>query len=57
VVDGKIVVRDLVDLTISVDHRLVDGGPIARFSCDLRSLIEAGGLIAAPSEREAAGSL
>ncbi len=50
VVDGQIVVRELVDLTIAVDHRIVDGGPIARFSCDLRSMIEAGGLMAAPSE-------
>jgi len=40
IVDGEIVARDVVDLTITVDHRLVDGGPAARFGSELRWLVE-----------------
>lgn len=40
VVDGEIVVRRTLDLTISVDHRIVDGGPVARFAADLQRIIE-----------------
>ena len=39
-VAGAIEVRDILDLTISVDHNLVDGGPAARFTAELRDLIE-----------------
>ena len=31
VLDDKIVPRDILNLTISVDHDIVDGGPLARF--------------------------
>lgn len=44
VVDGQIVVRDVLDLTITVDHEVVDGAPAARFGADLRRMIEAGEL-------------
>jgi hypothetical protein len=33
-------VRDVLDLTVSVDHNVVDGAPAARFVADLRSAIE-----------------
>jgi pyruvate/2-oxoglutarate dehydrogenase complex dihydrolipoamide acyltransferase (E2) component len=40
VVDGQIEVRDILDLTVTVDHNIVDGAPAARFGADLRRLIE-----------------
>jgi pyruvate/2-oxoglutarate dehydrogenase complex dihydrolipoamide acyltransferase (E2) component len=40
--DGAISARDLLDLTVTVDHRVVDGAPAARFAADLRRLLETG---------------
>lgn len=40
VVDGEIVARLVVDLTVSVDHAIVDGAPAARFAATLTDLIE-----------------
>lgn len=40
VVDGQIVARLVVDLTVSVDHAIVDGAPAARFAATLVELIE-----------------
>ena len=37
VVDGRIEIREYLDLTISVDHDIVDGAPAARF---VRALVE-----------------
>lgn len=45
VVDGEIVVRRLLDVTVSVDHRIVDGAPAARFAADLRRLLESGDVL------------
>jgi len=42
VVDGQIVVRDYLHVTISIDHDVVDGAPMARFGNDLMTLIEQG---------------
>jgi hypothetical protein len=42
VVDGRVEIRDLLSLTLSVDHDIVDGAPAARFVRRLRALIEAG---------------
>jgi len=42
VVDGRIVPRDFLSLTISFDHEIVDGAPAARFTRRLKSLIESG---------------
>ena len=38
--DGVIAVREFLDLTISLDHDIVDGAPAARFVQTLRDLIE-----------------
>jgi pyruvate/2-oxoglutarate dehydrogenase complex dihydrolipoamide acyltransferase (E2) component len=44
-VDGELRPRELFDLTISVDHEVVDGAPAARFARRLAELVEqAGGL-------------
>ncbi|HET6877929.1 MAG TPA: 2-oxo acid dehydrogenase subunit E2 [Jatrophihabitans sp.] len=40
VVDGKAQTRDVLDLTLVIDHTIVDGAPAARFGADLRELIE-----------------
>ena len=45
VVNGEVVVRSVMDLTISVDHVTVDGGPAARFGADLRSMLESGSVL------------
>lgn len=51
IVDGKVVTREYLSLTISVDHDLVDGAPAARFTQRLKELIESGyGLIDAGDE-------
>jgi pyruvate/2-oxoglutarate dehydrogenase complex dihydrolipoamide acyltransferase (E2) component len=36
IVDGEVVVRRALDLTVSADHTVVDGAPVARFVADLR---------------------
>jgi len=38
--DGEIVIRDIVNLSLSFDHRVVDGATIARFTNELIRLIE-----------------
>jgi pyruvate/2-oxoglutarate dehydrogenase complex dihydrolipoamide acyltransferase (E2) component len=40
VVDGEIAVRDVLDLTVSIDHDVVDGAPATRFGADLRRTME-----------------
>lgn len=40
VVAGHIVVRDVLDLTVTIDHNVVDGAPAARFQAELRDIIE-----------------
>jgi pyruvate/2-oxoglutarate dehydrogenase complex dihydrolipoamide acyltransferase (E2) component len=40
VVGDEIAVRDVLDLTVSVDHNVVDGAPATRFGADLRRRME-----------------
>ena len=40
VVDDEIAVRDALDLTVSIDHNVVDGAPATRFGADLRRSME-----------------
>lgn len=42
VVDGEIAIREYLDLTISLDHDIVDGAPAARFAALFVELIESG---------------
>jgi pyruvate/2-oxoglutarate dehydrogenase complex dihydrolipoamide acyltransferase (E2) component len=42
VVDGRIEIREVMNLTIAFDHDIVDGAPAARFSQKLKELIESG---------------
>jgi pyruvate/2-oxoglutarate dehydrogenase complex dihydrolipoamide acyltransferase (E2) component len=42
VVEGRVVVREMLSLTISLDHNVVDGAPATRFTERLKELVEAG---------------
>ncbi|MHA1419403.1 MAG: 2-oxo acid dehydrogenase subunit E2 [Candidatus Heimdallarchaeaceae archaeon] len=39
-VDGKIVPRDILNLTIYIDHNIVDGAPAARFTARVVEFIQ-----------------
>jgi pyruvate/2-oxoglutarate dehydrogenase complex dihydrolipoamide acyltransferase (E2) component len=41
VIDGHVEARTVLDLTVTIDHNVVDGAPAARFGAELRTLIEA----------------
>lgn len=42
VIGEQIAIRDYLNLTISVDHDIVDGGPIVRFVNYFQELVESG---------------
>ncbi|MGZ3714639.1 MAG: 2-oxo acid dehydrogenase subunit E2 [Ktedonobacterales bacterium] len=42
IVDGHVAVREYLNLTVSVDHEIIDGAPAARFTRRLKALIESG---------------
>jgi pyruvate/2-oxoglutarate dehydrogenase complex dihydrolipoamide acyltransferase (E2) component len=46
--DGVLVRRDILSLTLSFDHAMVDGAVAARFAERFRSLIETGHGLRAP---------
>ena len=41
-IDGQITTRDYLNLTVSFDHNMVDAAPAARFTEQLKELIESG---------------
>ena len=48
VVDGQVATRDVLDLTLAIDHNVVDGAPAARFAAEFRELLE-GAMVLSPS--------
>jgi pyruvate/2-oxoglutarate dehydrogenase complex dihydrolipoamide acyltransferase (E2) component len=42
VIEGRIEIREYLDLTITFDHDVVDGAPAARFAQRLKELLESG---------------
>jgi pyruvate/2-oxoglutarate dehydrogenase complex dihydrolipoamide acyltransferase (E2) component len=44
-IDGRVEIRDVLDLTVTIDHTIVDGAPAARFGAELRRLIESAELL------------
>ncbi len=48
VVDGEVVIRDVLDLTLAIDHNVVDGAPVAWFAAELRDLIERPAVLSPP---------
>jgi pyruvate/2-oxoglutarate dehydrogenase complex dihydrolipoamide acyltransferase (E2) component len=49
VIDGQVTVRDILDLTVVIDHNVVDGAPAARFAAEFRELLESAAVIAPSS--------
>jgi pyruvate/2-oxoglutarate dehydrogenase complex dihydrolipoamide acyltransferase (E2) component len=49
-VDDHIEIRDVLDLTVTVDHNVVDGGPATRFGADLRVLLHTAAVLGRTSE-------
>jgi pyruvate/2-oxoglutarate dehydrogenase complex dihydrolipoamide acyltransferase (E2) component len=50
VVDGQIRAREVLHVTLDVDHDVVDGAPAARFGRRFKELVESGyGLVEAPT--------
>ena len=45
VAGGHIEVRDMLDLTVAVDHNVVDGAPATRFGAELRRLMESAAVL------------
>lgn len=45
IVDGQVVARDVLDLTLAIDHNVVDGAPAARFAAEFRKLLESAAVI------------
>jgi len=45
VVDGQVAIRDVLDLTLAIDHNVVDGAPAARFAAEFRELLESAAVI------------
>jgi pyruvate/2-oxoglutarate dehydrogenase complex dihydrolipoamide acyltransferase (E2) component len=49
VIDGRVTVRDILDLTVAIDHNVVDGAPAARFAAEFRELLESAAVISPSS--------
>ena len=52
VVDGQIVIREYLCVTLSFNHAIIDGAPAARFTQRLKELIESGYGLDAIEEKE-----
>ena len=48
-VGDRIEVRDVLDLTVTIDHNIVDGAPATRFGADLRRLMHTAAVLAPAS--------
>ena len=45
IIDDAIVIREMLNMTILLDHDVIDGAPMARFISDLVKNIESGNSI------------
>ena len=45
VIEGQLTARDVLDLTIAIDHNVVDGAPAARFAAEFRELLESAAVL------------
>jgi pyruvate/2-oxoglutarate dehydrogenase complex dihydrolipoamide acyltransferase (E2) component len=48
-VDGQVSIRDVLDLTLVIDHNVVDGAPATRFAAEFRELLESAAVISPPT--------
>jgi pyruvate/2-oxoglutarate dehydrogenase complex dihydrolipoamide acyltransferase (E2) component len=44
-VGDRVELRDILDLTVTVDHNVVDGAPATRFGADLRRLMQSAAVL------------
>jgi pyruvate/2-oxoglutarate dehydrogenase complex dihydrolipoamide acyltransferase (E2) component len=56
-VGDRIEVRDVLDLTLTIDHNVVDGGPATRFAADLRQLLHTAAVLAPPPPQTSASAI
>jgi pyruvate/2-oxoglutarate dehydrogenase complex dihydrolipoamide acyltransferase (E2) component len=49
VIDRHIEVRDVLNLTLAIDHDVIDGAPAARFSAELRQTLETAAVLSQPA--------
>lgn len=49
VIGGQVTIRDVLDLTLAIDHNVVDGAPASRFGAGLRALLESAAVISPPN--------
>ena len=49
VIDGQVMARDVLDLTVIIDHSVVDGAPAARFAAEFRELLESAAVLSPSS--------
>jgi len=45
----SVAVRDMLDLTVAIDHNVVDGAPAARFAAEFRELLESAAVMSPSS--------
>jgi pyruvate/2-oxoglutarate dehydrogenase complex dihydrolipoamide acyltransferase (E2) component len=48
VIDGHVEIRDILNLTLAIDHDVIDGAPAARFAAELREVIETAAVLTDP---------
>ena len=48
-VDDRVELRDVLDLTVTVDHNVVDGAPATRFAAELRQLMQTAAVLTTTS--------
>jgi len=49
VIGDHVEIRDVLDLTLAIDHNVIDGAPATRFGAELRELIESAAVLAPSS--------
>jgi pyruvate/2-oxoglutarate dehydrogenase complex dihydrolipoamide acyltransferase (E2) component len=47
----RIEIRDILDLTVTIDHNIVDGGPATRFGAELRHYLSTAAALTPPADR------
>jgi pyruvate/2-oxoglutarate dehydrogenase complex dihydrolipoamide acyltransferase (E2) component len=50
-VADQVELRDILDVTVTVDHNVVDGAPATRFGAELRRLLHSASVLAPPDEQ------
>jgi pyruvate/2-oxoglutarate dehydrogenase complex dihydrolipoamide acyltransferase (E2) component len=54
-ISDRVEVRDVLDLTLTIDHNVVDGAPATRFAADLRQVLHTAAALPDASPSDASG--